>query len=140
MRPSPLRHTLAILRTTIGLTQKELADLVGRAPRTIQAIELKHLPLSEELALRIASETGVDESWLLQGDTSINLQIGREMLTIAKERRTYERKDYEWKRDFNESKAVPVEDLQEAGRKMSASGQVVFTLGQAKKALELAQP
>src|SRR3954447_19679671 len=91
MRPSPMRHTLAILRTTIGLTQKELAVLTGRAARTVQAIELGQLPLSEELALRIAKETGVDEGWLLEGDTSVPPQMGRALLGFARERRPYRR-------------------------------------------------
>jgi transcriptional regulator with XRE-family HTH domain len=66
MRVSPLRHPLAILRTIIRLTQKEMADLVQRSPRTIQAIELGQLPLSEELAMVIAQETGIDAGWLLE--------------------------------------------------------------------------
>src|SRR5580765_809417 len=103
MRPSPLRHPLAVLRTTIGLTQKELAGLTGRAARTIQSIELGHLPLSEELALRIAQETGVDESWLLAGDPSVPPQPGAALLAFRRERRPYQREDYEWQRAFNEA-------------------------------------
>src|SRR6185295_16888592 len=103
MRPSPLKHPLAVLRTTIGLTQKEMAELTGRAARTIQAVELSKLPLSEELALRIAKETGVDESWLLAGDTNVPPQRGAALLAFAKENRPYLREDYEWQRAFNES-------------------------------------
>ncbi len=64
MRPSPLRHPLAILRNIIGLTQKQLADLAECARPTVQAIELK-LHLSEKLALKIAYQTGVHVGWLL---------------------------------------------------------------------------
>ena len=60
MRRSPLRHPLAILRTTIGLTQKEMADLVDRTPSTIQSVELGKLPLSEDLAMLIAEELECD--------------------------------------------------------------------------------
>ena len=65
MRPSPLRHTLAVLRKTIGFTQKEMADLLGRSARTVQAIELGQLPLTQELALKLEHETGVEVAWLL---------------------------------------------------------------------------
>jgi transcriptional regulator with XRE-family HTH domain len=65
MRQSPLRHRLAILRTTIGLTQKELAALVGCSTPTIQAVELGKLKLSEGLAERIALQTGIALPWLL---------------------------------------------------------------------------
>lgn len=66
MRLSPLRHALAVLRTTIGLTQKELADLVGRATRTIQAVELGNLSLSDSLGYELASKTGVSLEWLIK--------------------------------------------------------------------------
>ena len=65
MRPSPLRHTLAVLRKTIGFTQKEMADLMGRSARTVQAIELGQLRLTQELALKLEHETGVEVAWLL---------------------------------------------------------------------------
>jgi hypothetical protein len=70
MRISPLRHPVAVLRTTIGLTQKEMGALVNRAARTIQAVELGHLPLSEGLAVRFTEATGIGIGWLLEGDAS----------------------------------------------------------------------
>jgi transcriptional regulator with XRE-family HTH domain len=137
-----MRHTLAILRTTIGLTQKELAVLTGRAARTVQAIELGQLPLSEELALRIAKETGVDEGWLLEGDTSVPPQMGRALLGFARERRPYRREDYEWQRAFNESPTATVEELASAGSKPGRrkAGKVRLTWGEAKVAVGLAEP
>lgn len=142
MRPSPLRHPLAVLRTTIGLTQKELADLVGRAARTIQSIELGHLPLSEELALRIAKETGVDESWLLQGDTSIPPQRGKALLAFSYEHRPYERKDYEWQRAYNESPAAPQTELAETLKKGVAEKRsaLKLTMAQAKASILAVEP
>lgn len=131
---------LAILRTTIGLTQKEMADLAGRAPRTIQAIELGHLPLSEELALRIAKETGVDESWLLEGNMEIPPQMGKALLAFARERRPYRREDYEWQRAFNESGTSSADELVGAGKTQAKDGRVRLTFGQAKKAFQLAEP
>ncbi len=68
MRSSPLKHPVAILRTTLGLGQKEFGYLVGRAWRTIQSIELGNLPLSTKLAERISDETGVSFDWLMKGD------------------------------------------------------------------------
>jgi transcriptional regulator with XRE-family HTH domain len=142
MRPSPLRHPVAVLRTTIGLTQKELADLVDRAARTIQSIELGQLPLSEELALRIAKESGVVESWLLQGDTGIPPQRGKALLAFSEQRRPYRREDYEWQRAFNEAPAGPEAELAgvvKQGPKRKG-GDLTLTLAQAKAAVLAAQP
>ena len=79
MRPSPQRHPLAVLRTLLGISQKELATLLGCSTPTIQAIELCKLSLSEKLAKRIAWETGVSLGWLLGGDPTapITTQSGR---------------------------------------------------------------
>lgn len=70
MRPSQLKHPVAVLRKIIGLRQKELADLVGVNEATIQSVELGpgRLKLSERLAQRISHETAVDLGWLLNGD------------------------------------------------------------------------
>jgi transcriptional regulator with XRE-family HTH domain len=70
MRPSPHRHTLAVLRTLLGLTQKEMADLADCSRPTIQAIELGKLTLSDKLAGLIAVRTGVALSWLLDNDVT----------------------------------------------------------------------
>ena len=142
MRPSPLRHTLAILRTTIGLTQKDLAGLVDRAPRTIQSIELGHLPLSEELALRIAHETGVDESWLLQGDTSVPPRRGAALQAIRHRQRPYNREDYEWQRSYNEAPTAPQSELADVVKQGPKAGEksVRITLPQAKAMVHAARP
>jgi transcriptional regulator with XRE-family HTH domain len=70
MRPSQLKHPVAVLRKIIGMGQKELADLVGCTVSTIQSIELgpNRLRLSPELAERISFETGACVTWLLEGD------------------------------------------------------------------------
>lgn len=70
MRPSSLRHTLAVLRITIGLTQKELANILKCSAPTIQAIELGRLKLSEGLAFKVSQETGCSLQWLLDNDVS----------------------------------------------------------------------
>ena len=115
MRPSPLRHPLAILRSTIGLTQKEMGDLVGRAARTIQAVELGNLPLSEDLAILIAQATGVHVSWLLDGDTSVP---PRKSVTTENSGtgpgNPYTKADFEFHRAFLESPASSPEEIQRA--------------------------
>jgi transcriptional regulator with XRE-family HTH domain len=70
MRSSALRHPLAVLRQIVGITQKELANLVGKSAATVQAIELGKLALSEELAAKIENQTGVSSDWLLDGDVT----------------------------------------------------------------------
>ena len=70
MQPSPLKHVLAIVRTTVGLTQKELAAVLGCSVPTIQSIELGRLKLSEGLAQRVVENTGVDLACLLHNDPS----------------------------------------------------------------------
>src|SRR5213082_2643402 len=70
MRPSPQRHTLAVLRTLIGFTQKEMAAILGCSVPTIQAVELGKLKLSTDLAQRVHFQTGVSPEWLLATDVS----------------------------------------------------------------------
>jgi transcriptional regulator with XRE-family HTH domain len=70
MRPSPQRHTLAILRVLIGFTQKEMAQILECSVPTIQAVELGKLKLSPKLAQRVHFQTGVSIEWLLDGDVS----------------------------------------------------------------------
>jgi transcriptional regulator with XRE-family HTH domain len=122
MRPSPLRHPLAILRITIGLTQKEMGALVKRAARTIQSIELGKLPLCEDLALAIAEATGVDESWLFKGDTSAPPEKGMTLIQAGRGAGVYTRADYEYHRAYLEAPLVTGADLAEACRKADAEG------------------
>lgn len=70
MRPSPQRHTLAVLRTLIGFTQKELAQILECSTATIQAVELGKLKLSLDLAQRVHFQTGVSTEWLLADDVN----------------------------------------------------------------------
>lgn len=70
MRPSPQRHTLAVLRTLTGLTQKETAQILECSTPTVQAIELGKLKLSMDLAQRVNFQTGISTEWLLADDTS----------------------------------------------------------------------
>ena len=95
MKPSPLKHTLAILRHTIGpdMTQKEMARLVKRSPVTIQKIELLKLPLAESLGLEIAYRTGVDVKWLMKNDVTAPI--------VAGDGKPYTRESFEWRQAVN---------------------------------------
>jgi DNA-binding XRE family transcriptional regulator len=70
MRPSALRHPVAVLRTFLGLKQPEFAKLVGCSPATIQSIELgpERLEASFSVAFQISDATGVDHKWIINGD------------------------------------------------------------------------
>src|ERR1043166_3670127 len=61
------KHPLAILRRTIGLKQKEMADLLECSLPTIQAIEYGKLMISEKLVGLIAYKTGVSTLWIRHG-------------------------------------------------------------------------
>jgi transcriptional regulator with XRE-family HTH domain len=65
MPGSNARHTLAILRRALRLTQTELAELAGCSPPTIQSIELLRLKLPPGLGAKIALATGASLDWLL---------------------------------------------------------------------------
>ena len=73
MRPSALRHPVAVLRTLLGMNQPDFAKLVGSSPATIQSVELgpQRKGLSEEVALKIARATGASPDWLMTGDPSL---------------------------------------------------------------------
>ena len=70
MRVSPQKHTLAVLRLLIGLTQKEMAAVLHCSAPTIQAIELEKLNLSEKLAGFASLQTGINLAWLLNNDVT----------------------------------------------------------------------
>lgn len=68
MRPPLLKTTLAILRTTIGLGQRDMAKLLGCSMATVQSIEMSRLALSKKLAHQTSLQTGVDPDWLLRNE------------------------------------------------------------------------
>jgi transcriptional regulator with XRE-family HTH domain len=122
MRPSPLAHPLAVLRTTIGLTQKQMGALVNRAARTIQSIELGKLPLTEELALRIAEATGVDEAWLFAANPAVPPRKGLTLLQAGRGDGVYSKADYEYHRAYVESPLVTRQELASAIAQAQAKG------------------
>ena len=70
MRLSPQRHTLAVLRTIIGITQKEMAEILECSTATVQAIELGKLKMSVRLAGNLSNQTGVNLYWLMNDDVT----------------------------------------------------------------------
>jgi transcriptional regulator with XRE-family HTH domain len=71
MPASKFVNVLAILRKNLSLKQSELAEYAGCSVSTIQALEVNRLPLSESLAARISTVTGVDLNWLLANDVTV---------------------------------------------------------------------
>ena len=67
----------------IGLNQTELARLCGCSSRTIQAVELLHLPLSGKLATRISKATGVSPEWLMDGNCEVPPQKAAHFIAPA---------------------------------------------------------
>ena len=131
MRQSPLRHPLAILRIAIGLTQKEMADLVNRAPRTIQAVELGKLPLSGDLAILIANATGVDAGWLLENNPAAPPRKGTTAMGMGSGTGEFTRADFEFHRAFIESPVASSKEIQgayQAALKLKASGEEFVTM------------
>lgn len=122
MRVSPLLHPLAVLRTTIGLTQKQMGDFVNRAARTIQSIELRKMPLTDELALRIAEVTGVDEAWLAEGNPNIPPRKGVTLLAAGKGDGEYTKADYQYYRAYVETKLWDEKEWAETLKKAEAKG------------------
>lgn len=122
MRRSPLSHPLAVLRTTIGLTQKQMGALVNRAARTIQSIELRKLPLTEELALRLAEATGVDEGWLFAGDPETPPPKGLALLQAGRGPGVFTKEDFEYHRACLETPIVTRDQLAAAIAKAKAEG------------------
>jgi transcriptional regulator with XRE-family HTH domain len=63
-----LRHVLGQVRLQAGLSQSDLAKILGCAAVTVQKIEQGNLGLSEELAAKVEEELGVSAAWLLAND------------------------------------------------------------------------
>ena len=66
-RQSISKHELAVFRRARGLTQGELAKLLGVSFRTVQAIELGHMGFPERQRLKIASLEGKDLIPVIEG-------------------------------------------------------------------------
>jgi transcriptional regulator with XRE-family HTH domain len=63
------RHVLRNLREVIGITQRELAEMAGVKPISINRIENGSLAISSDLARRINVSTGLNLREIAQGPT-----------------------------------------------------------------------
>jgi transcriptional regulator with XRE-family HTH domain len=61
------KTTVAVLRQVLGLSVEEFGRLIGKSASTITKLDNGSLPLSDETAHTIATETGVCLLWLLKG-------------------------------------------------------------------------
>src|SRR5271165_3293074 len=68
MQRSARRHVLADIRLEAGLSQAQLAKILGVAAVSVQKIEQGHLALSEELAAKAQKVLDVSALWLLAND------------------------------------------------------------------------
>jgi transcriptional regulator with XRE-family HTH domain len=71
MRHSAEAHNVARLRVFIGEKQEAFAKMIGCSIHTLQSVETgrtDRLKLSEHLARKISSETGIACDWLLEND------------------------------------------------------------------------
>jgi hypothetical protein len=68
MAKSRSKTTVSVLRSIIGISAKDLAELTGRSIHTIKSVESGRLALSEELAVKMSVETGVCARWLVNGE------------------------------------------------------------------------
>jgi len=78
---------LAILRRTIGLKQKEMADLLECSLPTIQAIEYGKLKLSDKLHSLAVYKTGISSMWLSNRIGGMNDRQGKPYTRESFERR-----------------------------------------------------
>ena len=60
---------MAVLRQVLDMKTPEFAEVCGLSLSAIEKLETGRLKLSDEVAFRIAQETGV-EAWLLAGDVA----------------------------------------------------------------------
>jgi len=65
---STKKTTVAVLRSQMGITAEEFAELIGKSLSAVNSLETGRLALSEETAFRISEETGVVMEWLLDAN------------------------------------------------------------------------
>ena len=95
-------------------------------PRTIQAIELDKLPLSEELALRVAQATGIDAGWLLEKNPATPPRKGMTAAHGGETTGAYTREDYELHRSIMEA---PIATAKEAEATIRDAAKNTFKIG-----------
>jgi len=80
MSASKFQHNLARLRKQLGLSQFEVANLVGCSKTTIQSVELCRLELSAHLATRLQAALGVPADWFLANNLKSPIPEPRRVL------------------------------------------------------------
>jgi transcriptional regulator with XRE-family HTH domain len=78
------RHVLIYARQVLGLSQAELASLIGMSTNTLQSVELGRLPLSERFAFKLSEQLGISARWLL------NNQLGNPPPNPVEMRKAFE--------------------------------------------------
>jgi transcriptional regulator with XRE-family HTH domain len=73
MPASKPNRNLARLRRKLGLTQGQIAHLVGCSRIAIQSIERGILPLSKSMAAKLGAALHVPADWLLTNDPSASI-------------------------------------------------------------------
>ena len=64
---------LSVLRSVIGSAagnESRFAEKIGRSTSWLKKASCGQIPLTKDIALRIAYETGISMRWLMQGNTS----------------------------------------------------------------------
>ncbi len=67
MRPSDQKTTSAKLRKICRIDDAEMAKILDRSVHWIHSVECGRIKLTEEMAARMACETGISPEWLLAG-------------------------------------------------------------------------
>src|ERR1700730_13890862 len=67
-RPSAKKHVIADIRLKCGLTQPQLAKLLGVAGISLQRVEQGTLRMSEEMAAKAEKQLDVSGAYLLAND------------------------------------------------------------------------
>jgi len=126
---------LAVLRNFLGLNQRELAGLADCSTRTIQAVELCTLKLSEKLATKISKATGASRDWLLQGDPDAPIvgerrkAFTREMFEALRERgeeELYDKVQGGWMKQSASDRALLLQAVLLAAIKNRKGGPALF--------------
>lgn len=65
---SKAKHVVAWVREQLGLTQGQLANMIGSSRHTIQSIELGRMALSERFAYALNEATGIRAKWFLANE------------------------------------------------------------------------
>ena len=80
MAASNFKHNLARLRKQFGLSQVDVANLVGCSKTTIQSVELCRLELSNNLAMKFQAALGVPADWFLANNLKSPIPESRRVL------------------------------------------------------------